>query len=107
MTLDEAIEHAKEKSEDENLCQSCKDEHYQLYCWLLELKQFREKTLIINIEAKPKIMTFMQYPKEIVELVKQKGVHPFDISEDDIDNLIRQIQNDNRRENDNNKNTKI
>ena len=39
MTLDEAIEHAREKA---NGCGECAKEHQQLAEWLEELKQFRE-----------------------------------------------------------------
>ena len=39
MTLDEAIEHCKEKM---NGCSACNKEHEQLYYWLLELKLYRE-----------------------------------------------------------------
>lgn len=42
MTLDEAIEHALEKSKDNNLCEECKDNHKQLYLWLLELKEYKK-----------------------------------------------------------------
>lgn len=39
MTLDEAIEHCKEKIGG---CTDCSKEHEQLYYWLLELKLYRE-----------------------------------------------------------------
>ena len=39
MTLDEAIEHCREKSHG---CSECANEHYQLLEWLLELKKYRE-----------------------------------------------------------------
>ena len=42
MTLDEAIEHALEKSQDNNLCEECRDNHKQLYIWLSELKECKE-----------------------------------------------------------------
>lgn len=42
MTLDEAIEHALEKSKDNNLCEECKDNHEQLYLWLSELKEYKK-----------------------------------------------------------------
>lgn len=38
MTLDEAIQHCREKSN----CSKCGEEHKQLAEWLEELKQYRE-----------------------------------------------------------------
>lgn len=38
MTLDEAIEHCREKSQG---CSECAIEHYQLMKWLIELKERR------------------------------------------------------------------
>lgn len=38
MTLDEAIEHALEKS-IEGDCPACCDEHYQLYLWLSDYRE--------------------------------------------------------------------
>lgn len=48
MTLDEAIQHCldvyNEKLDTENLNNmQCSLEHYQLYIWLNELKQYKEK----------------------------------------------------------------
>ena len=40
MTLNEAINHALEKSE--SLCGECAEEHRQLADWLIELKNRRE-----------------------------------------------------------------
>ena len=41
MTLDEAIEHAKEASLREDLCDECRKEHAQLAEWLAELKTMK------------------------------------------------------------------
>lgn len=45
MTLDQAIEHAKEAGTRmiNNGCKSCGEEHLQLAYWLEELKQYRMK----------------------------------------------------------------
>lgn len=43
MTLDEAIAHAKELSENQSMCVDCREEHKQLAEWLEELKQYKEK----------------------------------------------------------------
>ena len=43
MTLDEAIIHAKELSENQSICKDCREEHKQLAAWLEELKQYKEK----------------------------------------------------------------
>lgn len=42
MTLDEAIEHIDEVIYS-STCEACKQEHWQLREWLLELKEYREK----------------------------------------------------------------
>ena len=42
MTLDEAIEHAKEKACDPTLCAECRGEHDQLAKWLVELREAKE-----------------------------------------------------------------
>ena len=44
MTLDEAIAHAKEISENQYICEECQKEHRQLADWLEELKSLREKS---------------------------------------------------------------
>lgn len=44
MTLDEAIIHAKEISENQYACEECQEEHRQLSDWLEELKTLREKS---------------------------------------------------------------
>lgn len=47
MSLDEAIEHLKEKLDKDSFdCVECKNEHEQLLKWLLELKQYRERNKI-------------------------------------------------------------
>lgn len=62
MTLDEAIKHAEEKAEEQqlradnwtkewdngfvNYCNKCAEEHRQLAEWLKELKKYREQTKI-------------------------------------------------------------
>ena len=45
MTLDEAIQHAKEKGIEleQNQCHECAKEHYQLANWLEELKRLRQE----------------------------------------------------------------
>ena len=43
MTLDEAIDHSKELSEDQSVCEDCREEHKQLADWLKELKQYKEE----------------------------------------------------------------
>lgn len=44
MTLEEAIAHAKEMSENQYICEECQKEHRQLTDWLEELKSLREKS---------------------------------------------------------------
>jgi hypothetical protein len=44
MTLDEAIEHAKEVSIQAE-CDECKKQHFQLYEWLKELKTLKDYLL--------------------------------------------------------------
>lgn len=44
MTLEEAIAHAKEMSENQYVCEECQKEHRQLADWLEELKSLREKS---------------------------------------------------------------
>ena len=44
MTLEEAIAHAKEISENQYICEECQKEHRQLADWLEELKTLREKS---------------------------------------------------------------
>lgn len=48
MTLDEAIIHAKELSEDQSICKDCREEHKQLATWLEELKQYKDKECKMN-----------------------------------------------------------
>lgn len=43
MTLDEAIVHAKELSENQSVCNDCREEHKQLAEWLEELKEYKSK----------------------------------------------------------------
>ena len=43
MTLDEAIIHAKELSENQSVCNDCREEHKQLAEWLEELKRNKDK----------------------------------------------------------------
>ena len=43
MTLNEAIIHAKELSENQSICKDCREEHKQLAAWLEELKQYKEE----------------------------------------------------------------
>lgn len=42
MSLDEAIEHAKEKSNSE--CGECAEQHKQLAEWLVELRRYKKAT---------------------------------------------------------------
>lgn len=42
MNLKEAIEHSYEVSKDENVCESCRQDHLQLAHWLEELQDYRE-----------------------------------------------------------------
>lgn len=42
MELQEAIDHAREVTTRENVCESCREEHGQLADWLEELKSIRE-----------------------------------------------------------------
>ena len=44
MTLEEAIAHAKEMSENQYVCEECQKEHRQLADWMEELKSLREKS---------------------------------------------------------------
>lgn len=48
MTLDEAIIHAKELSEDQSICKDCREEHKQLAEWLEELKEYKGKECEIS-----------------------------------------------------------
>lgn len=41
MTLDEAIDHCYEKSNDKTICEECRLDHKQLYNWLTELKKLK------------------------------------------------------------------
>jgi len=43
MTLDEAIIHAQEASQREDLCIECRMEHEQLAKWLIELRNLRKE----------------------------------------------------------------
>ena len=43
MTLDEAIEHAFEKSQDKKCSKDCREDHAQLAHWLKELKKFKSE----------------------------------------------------------------
>lgn len=64
MTLDEAIIHAKELSENQSVCKDCREEHKQLAAWLDELKQYKEK----NEHFEEKVETnFDHYKDGIIE----------------------------------------
>lgn len=52
MTLEEAIAHAKEMSENQYICEECQKEHRQLADWLEELKSLREKSKWIPISER-------------------------------------------------------
>lgn len=43
MTLDEAIIHAKELSENQSICEDCREEHKKLAEWLEQLKRNKDK----------------------------------------------------------------
>lgn len=62
MTLDEAIVHAKELSEDQSVCEDCREEHKQLAEWLEELKQYKEEKPEIKQET-----NYEHYKDEIIE----------------------------------------
>ena len=58
MTIDEAIEHARDKANEQNYyasfergkhiqsCKKCAEEHEQLARWLEELKQYRDMDIV-------------------------------------------------------------
>lgn len=58
MTIDEAIEHARDKANEQNYyasfergkhiqsCKKCAEEHEQLARWLEELKKYREMNIV-------------------------------------------------------------
>lgn len=49
MVLDEAIIHAREASQREDLCEACREDHAQLADWLDELRSRRQKdSFLIN-----------------------------------------------------------
>lgn len=52
MTLEEAINHAREVSESQYACEECQQEHKQLAEWLEELKQLREKDRWIPVSER-------------------------------------------------------
>lgn len=62
MTLDEAIVHAKELSENQSVCVDCREEHKQLAAWLDELKQYKEEKPEIKQET-----NYEHYKDEIIE----------------------------------------
>lgn len=45
MTLDEAIQHALEASERQDLCEECREQHKQLAGWLSELREVRAERM--------------------------------------------------------------
>jgi hypothetical protein len=42
MTIEDAIKHCWDVIGDDNACEKCKEEHFQLYNWLTELVNRRE-----------------------------------------------------------------
>lgn len=52
MTLEEAIEHAKQVAGNETTCLECRNEHEQLAAWLLELKDLRKKVSVVSHEKR-------------------------------------------------------
>lgn len=80
MTLDEAIEHCKEKIDG---CTDCAKEHEQLYYWLLELKLYREMAqsryykMVENIKDK----SAEELKQEILQLEEENNELKCRISE--------------------------
>ncbi len=44
ISLDEAIIHAQEASQREDLCAECRKEHEQLANWLIELRDYKRES---------------------------------------------------------------
>lgn len=82
MTLDEAIEHARDKANEQNYyasfergkhiqsCKKCAEEHEQLVSWLEELKELREFKAIYQKGMDYSYVTFM-YNKAIDDLTNK------------------------------------
>lgn len=82
MTLDEAIEHARDKANEQNYyasfergkhiqsCKKCAEEHEQLVSWLEELKELREFKAIYQKGMDYSYATFM-YNKAIDDLTNK------------------------------------
>lgn len=62
MTLDEAIAHAKELSENKSVCKDCREEHKQLAKWLEELRDYK------SIFEEKKETNIEHYKDGIIEL---------------------------------------
>ena len=61
MTLDEAIAHAKELSENKSVCKDCRKEHKQLAKWLEELRDYK------SIFEEKQETNYEHYKDEIIE----------------------------------------
>lgn len=61
MTLDEAIAHAKELSENQSICEDCREEHKQLATWLEELKQYKDKECEISAREMFEVLGYMRF----------------------------------------------
>lgn len=70
MTLDEAIVHAKELSENQSVCNDCREEHKQLAKWLEELKKYKAKELGWLEEEKQQETNYEHFKDEIIQNVK-------------------------------------
>lgn len=75
MTLKEAIEHCAEKLDDKNIRKECRQDHLQLYNWLVELENSREE----------------------IESLKYKLKQAKDLSEEVFMNSFKQMGKDNKR----------
>lgn len=107
MTLDEAIAHAKELSENKSVCKDCREEHKQLAEWLEELRRNKDKEWLKSPYKKPtyKLSQFehdllntfdrckeccllneIECLKKLSEKGYFKGIDPFTKVHDIIDN---------------------
>ena len=114
MTLDEAIEHARDKANEQKYytsfekntllsCKKCAEEHEQLAEWLEELKKLREFKAIYQKGMDYSYATFI-YNKAIDDLTKKiAGYGTYDYYGNVInvleiaEELKRSVQNDSKR----------
>ncbi|WP_462349225.1 hypothetical protein [Holdemanella biformis] len=61
MTLDEAIAHAKELSENQSMCEDCREEHKQLAEWLEQLRDYK------NIFEEKQETNYEHFKDEVIE----------------------------------------